>query len=69
MLRDWYGLERLRRGGSIEAVADANSLRSAGQALQMDQWVDLIEGRPNSLAGFGEALEVQETIEALLRSR
>ena len=35
----------------------------------MDQWVDLIEGRPNSLAGFGEALEVQETIEALLRSR
>lgn len=69
VLRDWYGLERLRRGGSIEAVADANSLRSAGQALQMDQWVDLIEGRPNSLAGFGEALEVQETIEALLRAR
>jgi predicted dehydrogenase len=68
VLRNWYGLERLRRGGTVEAIGDTNSLRVAGQALQMDQWVDLIEGRPNSLAGFGEALAVQETVEALLHA-
>ena len=69
VLRDWFGLERLRRGGAVQSLGDAHSLRAAGQALQMDQWVDLIEGRPNSLAGFGEALAVQETIEAVLRAR
>jgi predicted dehydrogenase len=69
VLRNWYGLERLRRGGTVEAVGDTNSLRTAGQALQLDQWVDMIERRPNSLAGFGEALAVQETVEALLRAR
>ncbi|MEO8545203.1 MAG: Gfo/Idh/MocA family oxidoreductase [Betaproteobacteria bacterium] len=69
VLRDWYGLARARRGGAVEAIGDAHSLRLAGQALQLDQWVDLIEGRPNSLAGFDEALNVQETIESLLRAR
>lgn len=69
VLRDWYGVERLRRGGTVETIGNANALRAAGQALQLDQWADLIEGRPNSLAGFAEALAVQETVEAMLRAR
>jgi predicted dehydrogenase len=38
------------------------------QVDQLDQWAALIEGRPHSLPGYAEALAVQQTIEALLRS-
>ena len=69
VLRDWYGLLRLRRGGSVEKLGEPNVLRATGQSRQLDQWVALIEGQPHDLPGFAEALAVQETIEDLLRAR
>jgi len=69
VLRDWYGLLRLRGGGSVEALGEPDVLRAAGQSRQMDQWVALIEGGRHELPGFSEALAVQETIEDLLRAR
>ncbi len=65
VLRDWYGLLRLRRGGEVETLGEPDVLRAAGQSRQLDQWVALIEGRPHELPSFAEALAVQETIEAL----
>ena len=69
VLRDWYGLLRLRRGGDVETLGEPDVLRAAGQSRQMDQWVALIEGDRHELPSFAEALDVQETIEALLRAR
>lgn len=69
VLRDWYGLLRLRQGGDIEKLGEPDVLRAAGQSRQMDQWVALIEGRRHELPDFAEALAVQETIETLLRAR
>ena len=66
-LREWFGLTQQRRGESWQPLGEPAELRAAGQASQLDRWVDLIEGRPaHGLPGFGEALAVQETIEALL---
>lgn len=69
VLRDWYGLTRLRRGGEVETLGEPDMLREAGQSRQLNQWVALIEGGRHELPSFAEALAVQETIEALLRSR
>ncbi len=69
VLRDWYGLLRLRRGGEVETLGEPDMLREAGQSRQLNQWVALIEGDRHELPSYAEALAVQETIEALLRSR
>ncbi len=69
VLRDWYGLLRLRRGNEVETLGEPDVLRAAGQSRQMDQWVALIEGKRHELPSFAEALAVQETIEDLLRAR
>jgi predicted dehydrogenase len=39
-----------------------------GYLRQLDQLAAFVEGRPHVLPGFAEALAVQETIEAMLRS-
>ncbi len=65
-LRDWFGLTRQRLGSAEESLGEPDAMRDAGQADQMDQWVAMIEGGGHLLPGFGEALAVQETIEAIL---
>jgi predicted dehydrogenase len=65
-LREWFGAGRRRHGQTWTTLGDAAELRARGQAEQLTQWVALIEGRPNRLPGYAEALAVQETIEALL---
>ncbi len=67
-LRDWFGIGLQKSGAAEHALGDADAMRAAGQLAQMDQWVAMIEGRAHLLPGFDEALAVQETIEAILRS-
>lgn len=65
-LRDWYAVARRRPGSDWETLAGADAARASGQADQLAQWVRLIEGQDHTLPGYGEALAVQETIEAVL---
>jgi predicted dehydrogenase len=65
-LREWFGVAQQQRGGAWQSLGDAAQLRASGQAGQLDAWVGLLEGRSHGLPGFGEALAVQQTIEALL---
>ena len=65
-LREWFGVCRRRHGTEWDSLGPAAELRARGQAEQLMRWVALIEGRPQGLPGFAEALAVQETIEALL---
>jgi predicted dehydrogenase len=65
-LRDWFGVWHRRHGQPWGSLGDPAALRASGQADQLAQWVALIEGRPQGLPGFAEALAVQETIESLL---
>lgn len=65
-LRDWHGLTRQLPGGAEEVLGDPDAMRAVGQTDQLDQWVAMIEGRDHLLPGFGEALVVQQTIEAIL---
>jgi predicted dehydrogenase len=65
-LRDWFGAAHRAQGGAWQSLGSAADLRQRGQDDQLSQWVALIEGRPHSLPGFGEALAVQQTIETLL---
>ena len=51
------------------ATRDGQLVQTAGRAAylcQLDQLVAFVEGKPNSLPDFGEALSVQETIETML---
>ncbi len=51
------------------ATRDGLPVQAAGRAAylcQLDQLVAFVEGKPNSLPDFGEALAVQETIETML---
>ena len=67
-LREWFSIVEQRRGGGAwRPAGPAGDLRAATQVSQLDQWAELVEGRPHALPGFAEALAVQETIEALLR--
>lgn len=68
-LREWFALSRRQPGGEWAAVGDATSMRAAGQAAQLEQWVHMIEGRAHGLPGYAEALAVQQTIETLLAGR
>jgi predicted dehydrogenase len=65
-LGDWFGLQRRQPGEAWAAIGDGAAHRAAGQAAQLEQWVQLIEGRSHGLPGYAEALAVQRTIEALL---
>ena len=65
-LHDWFGLRRRAGSGDWQNHASPQENRETGQRAQLDQLVAMIEGRPNTLPSFAEALEVQETIEAML---
>jgi predicted dehydrogenase len=68
-IHDWFGLRRRREGGEWIAERSPQENRAIGQAAQLDQLVEMVQGRSHGLPGFGEALAVQETIEALLKGR
>lgn len=66
---DWFGLRRRRGAGDWIAEGTAQSNRQIGQAAQLDQLAAMIDGGAHTLPGFGEALAVQATIEAILKGR
>jgi len=68
-IHDWFGLRRRDKDGDWIAVGTPQSNRQAGQTAQLDQVVEMIEGRSHTLPSFAEALAVQETIEAILKGR
>jgi predicted dehydrogenase len=69
-LGEWFSLILRQRGtGGWLALGEPAMLRGQAQSAQLDQWADLIEGRPQGLPGYAEALAVQQTIEALLRAQ
>ncbi len=67
-IRDWHGLER-EEGGTWSAVESSSidAMRVHAGAAQLDQLAALLEARPNTLPTLREALDVQRTIEMLLR--
>ncbi|MFM8680224.1 MAG: Gfo/Idh/MocA family protein [Alphaproteobacteria bacterium] len=67
-MRDWYALERRGAdGGWAPAMpGGVEDLRAQAGQRQLDQLAALLEGRPQTLATFDEALAVQRTIEAML---
>ena len=67
-MRDWYALERRGAdGGWAPAMpGGVEDLRAQAGQRQLDQLSALLEGRPQTLATFDEALAVQRTIEAML---
>ena len=68
-IHDWFGLRRRRGDADWVAERSPQENRAIGQAAQLDQVAEMVERRPHALPGFGEALAVQETIEALLKGR
>ncbi len=68
-IHDWFGLRRRGKGSDWIAVGTPQSNRQIGQTAQLDQVVEMIEGRAHTLPSFAEALAVQETIEAILKGR
>jgi predicted dehydrogenase len=67
-MRDWYALERLGADGAWAPAmpGGVEDLRAQAGQRQLDQLAALLEGRPQTLATFDEALAVQRTIEAML---
>ncbi|MBM3481255.1 MAG: Gfo/Idh/MocA family oxidoreductase [Alphaproteobacteria bacterium] len=67
-MRDWYALERRGAdGGWAPAMpGGVEDLRAQAGQRQLDQLAALLEGRPQTLATFDEALAVQRSIEAML---
>ncbi len=71
-LYEWFSrIEQRRSDGQLRPglTAGVGELRQASQFDQLDQWVEMIEGRPHGLPGYAEALAVQRTIEAMLQSQ
>ena len=68
-IHDWFGLRRRGKGNDWIAVGTPQSNRQIGQTAQLDQVVEMIDGRPHTLPSFAEALAVQETIETILKGR
>ena len=67
-MRDWYALERRDGTGAWHPAmpGGVEDLRAQAGQRQLDQLAALVEGRPQTLASFAEALDVQRTIEAML---
>lgn len=67
-LTGWFGQIEQRRLDGTQLVDDPEAVRLASQADQLRQWAAMIEGRSHSLPGYAEALAVQQTIEAMLKT-
>jgi predicted dehydrogenase len=67
-IHDWFGLRRRAGSGPWQELETAESNRALGQRRQLEQLVAMVEGGAHTLPDFAEALDVQRTIENLLRS-
>ena len=68
-LHNWYSLARQRRGGAWEAVNfGPGTDRQRSYSAQLDSLAAMLAGKPHPLATFREGLEVQQTVERLLRA-
>jgi predicted dehydrogenase len=67
-IHDWFGVRRRTGEGAWQTLGTAEANRALGQVRQLDQLLAMVEGRAHTLPPFAEALEVQQTIENLLRS-
>ena len=67
-IRDWHGLEQ-EKGGKWSTVESSSidAMRQRAGAAQLDHLAALLEGRANTLPTLREALDVQRTIEAILK--
>jgi predicted dehydrogenase len=63
-LREWLNVRSSSRSG----VADRAAGDRPAYLRQLDQLAAFIRGEPHTLPGFSEALAVQRTIEAMLRT-
>lgn len=66
-LGDWYVLSQSDGGGWQDQLADIADHRAAAYMGQLDNLAAMLDGRAHTMPSFGEALRVQETIEALLQ--
>jgi predicted dehydrogenase len=66
-IHDWFGLRRCGDDGVWIAEGSPEANRATGQTRQLDQLVAMVLGKSHTLPSFAEALEVQRTVEALLR--
>jgi predicted dehydrogenase len=66
-LHDWFGVRRRSGSGDWTLLGSPEENRALGQNRQLDQLVAMVLDRPHTLPSFAEALEVQRTVEALLR--
>jgi predicted dehydrogenase len=67
-LHDWYSLKRRINGGWLDVDFGEGSVRELSYRAQLDALEAMLAGRPHGLPSFREGLEVQECIEAMLRS-
>lgn len=66
-LTNWYEFKTAAPGGPWElGISAEDASGPVAYAAQLGQLSDLIQGQPNTLATFAEALQVQQIVEALL---
>lgn len=65
-LGDWYLLSQSDGGEWVGQLTDIADPRAAAYRGQLDNLAAMLNGRAHTMPSFGEALRVQETIEALL---
>jgi len=68
-LHNWYSLARRRNAGAWEAVDfGPGTDRQRSYMAQLDSLAAMLAGKPHPLATFREGLEVQQTVESLLKA-
>jgi len=68
-LHNWYSLAQCHGAGAWEAVDfGPGTDRQRSYMAQLDSLAAMLAGKPHPLASFREALEVQQTVESLLRA-
>ncbi len=66
-LTNWYQYSMTDRGGAwTPGLSDEAAAGPAAYAAQLGQLGDLVNGKPQTLATFAEALEVQRIVERML---
>jgi predicted dehydrogenase len=65
-ITDWYRTEETEGGPWVETTATVEDFRRDGAFRQLDQVINMIEGKPHSLPDFRAALRIQELVETML---
>ena len=66
-IHDWYSLDRIDAGAWHAVDLGLGPARVAAYRAQLDSLLDLIAGRPNTIATLREGFDVQCCIERLIR--